>query len=195
MLANFIQDLSGISTNVILCSASGVCFKEAILFTHRGISGPAALQVSSYWRQGEQITINLFPDMDVEAWLIEQQQLHPNAELKTVLSYQLPKKLAHKLCDKVVTNKVLKTYTQAELLAIVTALTEWTLTPAGTEGMRTAEVSLGGVSTHELSSKTFETNKVKGLYFIGESIDVTGHLGGFNFQWAWSSGWCAGQYV
>ncbi len=192
---SFIKDLSGISTTVELCSESGKCFKEAILFTHRGISGPAALQVSSYWTQGEKISINLFPDVDIVSWLTEQQTEHPNAELKTILAYQLPKRLAHKLCEHFIINKAMKTYNQVELEAVAQQLTKWQLTPSGSEGLRTAEVCLGGVDTDELSSKTFEIKSVKGLYFIGEAIDVTGHLGGFNFQWAWSSGWCAGQFV
>ena len=194
-LEGFIKDLSGISTLVEMCSESGKCFKEAILFTHRGISGPAALQISSYWENGGKISINLFPEMNIHEWLIEQQQTHPNAELKTVLSYQLPKRFSTKLCETFITNKPMKTYHPAELEDVADKLTNWQLTPSGTEGMRTAEVCLGGVDTDELSSKTFETKSVEGLYFIGESIDVTGHLGGFNFQWAWSSGWCAGQVV
>ena len=195
----FIKDLSGIATDVELCAESGKCFKEAILFTHRGISGPAALQISSYWKVGESISVNLFPDgvsgITLFDWLIEQQDQHPNAELKTILSYQLPKRLVTKLCDFLVSNKVMKTYQTSDLENLVSQLTNWQLTPAGTEGLRTAEVCLGGVNTDALSSKTFETKSVKGLYFIGESVDVTGNLGGFNFQWAWASGWCAGQYV
>jgi len=194
-LESFIKDLSGISTNVEICSESGQCFKEAILFTHRGISGPAALQLSSYWKQGESIHINLFPDDDILAWLSEQQNAHPNAELKTILAYKLPRRLAAKLCENIITNKIMKTYNHSALKNLAKLLTDWRLMPSGTEGLRTAEVSLGGIETNELSSKTFETKKVSGLYFIGESIDVTGHLGGFNFQWAWASGWCAGQYV
>jgi len=195
MLENFIKDLAGISAEVELCAESGDCFREAILFTHRGISGPAALQVSSYWKAGESIRINLFPDGGLHEWLIEQQQAHSNAELKTVLSYRLAKRLAAKLCEQYLSNQAMKTYSPQALEAICEQLYNWQLTPSGTEGMRTAEVSLGGVNTDELSSKTFEAKKVEGLYFIGEALDVTGHLGGFNFQWAWSSGWCAGQYV
>ncbi len=198
-LDSFIKDLSGISAQVELCSESGQCFKEAILFTHRGISGPAALQISSYWKQGESITINLFPDgvenKTLLDWLGEQQHEHPNAELKTLLSYQLPKRFANMLCEKVISNPIMKTINQAELEKIAEQLCHWSLTPAGTEGLRTAEVCLGGIDTDTLSSKTFEVKTVSGLFFIGESIDVTGHLGGFNFQWAWASGWCAGQTV
>ncbi len=203
-LDSFYKDLSGISVFVEVCTQSGDCFKENILFTHRGISGPAVLQASSYWQQGEAITFNLFPDENIYAWLITQQQQHPNAELKTVLAYKLAKRLAHKLCNQEGTNpqsplqntghsKPMKSYNDQELETISQQLKAWEITPDNTEGLRTAEVCLGGVNTDELSSKTFETKKAKGLYFIGEGVDVTGHLGGFNFQWAWASGWCAGQ--
>ncbi|HIQ14693.1 MAG TPA: NAD(P)/FAD-dependent oxidoreductase [Leucothrix sp.] len=194
-LDQYFRNLSGISAFVELCTESGKCFKESILFTHRGISGPAALQASSYWSEGEKINVNLFPDEDILSWFQLQQNTHPKAELKTILAYKLPKRLALALCNMLFINKPMQQYNQAELESISFQLHNWSLTPAGTEGMRTAEVSLGGISTNELSSKTFETKKIKGLYFIGESIDVTGHLGGFNFQWAWASGWCAGQYA
>jgi predicted Rossmann fold flavoprotein len=202
-LDSFYKDLSGISAFVEICTKSGHCFKESILFTHRGISGPAVLQASSYWQQGEQVTINFFPDEDIFTWLKTQQQEHPQAEFKTILAYKLAKRLAHKLCSKddkkntdrpnTFENKAMKSYNEHDLEAIAQQLNRWKITPDGTEGMRTAEVCLGGIDTDELSSKTFETKTVEGLYFIGEAIDVTGHLGGFNFQWAWASGWCAGQ--
>lgn len=194
-LDQYFKKLSGISVFVELCTETGKCFKESILFTHRGISGPATLQTSSYWSKGEKIKINLVPDNDILRWLQTQQQTHPKAELKTILAYKLPKRLVSTLCSLFFINKPMQQYNQSELESISFQLNNWSLTPTGTEGMRTAEVSRGGVSTSELSSKTFETKKVKGLYFIGESIDVTGHLGGFNFQWAWASGWCAGQFV
>ena len=210
-LESFIQELSGISTFVELSvdsnekrrKSGGVSFnksfKEAILFTHRGISGPAALQISSYWQLGDHIRINLFPDFDLLDWLKQQQLEHPQAEFKTVLAYKLPKRLVAKLCELVLDpefeKKPMQQLSNTELETIVNQLCNWKILPSGTEGMRTAEVALGGVDTDELSSKTLETKKVKGLYFIGEAVDVTGHLGGFNFQWAWSSGWCAGQYV
>jgi len=195
VLNQFIKDLSGISASVELCTESGKCFKEAILFTHRGISGPAALQASSYWKQGEKININLLPDENIVEWLQSQQKEHPLAELKTILSYKLPKRLASALCSFFIKSKPMQQYNQQELIQVSTQLSSWQLTPSGTEGMRTAEVSLGGINTNALSSKTFETKCTTGLYFIGEAVDVTGHLGGFNFQWAWASGWCAGQYV
>ena len=204
-LDTFYKDLSGISAFVEICTPKGHCFKENLLFTHRGISGPAVLQASSYWQDGEAISINFFPDEDIYTWLKTQQQAHPQAELKTILAYKLAKRLAHKLCTQAVQkntelpntlqNKAMKSYNEDELGVIAHQLSNWTITPDGTEGMRTAEVSLGGVDTDELSSKTFESKTLKGLYFIGEAIDVTGHLGGFNFQWAWASGWCAGQVV
>ncbi|GAA0412527.1 NAD(P)/FAD-dependent oxidoreductase [Cocleimonas flava] len=201
----FIKDLSGISTYVEMGAVSGgvtlnQSFKESILFTHRGISGPAALQISSYWKLGDEISINLFPDFDLLEWLKEQQTEHPQAELKTILNYKLPKRLAQKLCEHVlinddISNKTMRQFNLPELESIEQQLTQWKLRPSGTEGMRTAEVALGGVDTDELSSKTLETKKVKGLYFVGEAVDVTGHLGGHNFQWAWASAWCAGQFV
>ncbi|MEB8433179.1 NAD(P)/FAD-dependent oxidoreductase [Cocleimonas sp. KMM 6892] len=201
----FIKDLSGISTYVEMSAVSGgvtsnQSFKESILFTHRGISGPAALQISSYWKLGDEISINLFPDLDLLEWLKEQQTEHPQAELKTILNYKLPKRLAQKLCEHVliiddISNKTMRQFNLPELESIEQQLTQWKLRPSGTEGMRTAEVALGGVDTDELSSKTLETKKVKGLYFVGEAVDVTGHLGGHNFQWAWASAWCAGQFV
>ena len=194
-LDDFFKDLSGISTTVSITSQNGQHFKEAILFTHRGISGPAVLQISSYWRQGENISINLFPDDDVLDWLTQQREEHPLAELKTILSYKLPKRLASKLCESLIANKPMQQFNSTDLEHIANQLNNWQLTPNGTEGMRTAEVSRGGVDTNELSSKTMETKKVEDLYFIGEGVDVTGHLGGFNFQWAWASGWCAGQFV
>jgi len=193
-----IKSLAGLSLMVRLTTAH-TSFKEAILFTHRGISGPAALQISSYWQPGSPISIDLFPDEDVREWLKRQQQDHPLAELKTVLSYPLPKRLAHKLCEihlsQDVINKPMQQINPQQLEKLAQQLSHWELMPTGTEGMRSAEVSLGGIDTDELSSKTFETKSVNGLYFIGESVDVTGHLGGFNFQWAWASGWCAGQFV
>lgn len=195
---NGIKELSGVSIFVEL-STGNISFKESILFTHRGISGPAALQISSYWKPSSPIHINFFPDENALDWFQQQQQSHPLAKLKTVLSYKLPKRLAHKLCEiylsKAAINKPLQQISPKQLEELAGQLTNWELIPSGTEGMRTAEVSLGGIDTNELSSKTFETKSVQGLYFIGEGVDVTGHLGGFNFQWAWASGWCAGQFA
>jgi predicted Rossmann fold flavoprotein len=193
-LERLYKPLSGTSVNIsVQCKQQ--CFQESMLFTHRGLSGPAILQISSYWQQGDAIYINLFPTINVKKWLENQQINHPKAELKTRLSQYLPKKLAKKLCEHLCINKPMHHYTPAELKYLTSQLTQWKLTPNGTEGMRTAEVCTGGVDTNELSSKTFETKKIEGLYFIGETVDVTGHLGGYNFQWAWSSGWCAGQFA
>ena len=193
-LENFFKGLAGVSVDVEV-SCNGTHFRENMLFTHRGLSGPAMLQISSYWNKGDQLLINLLPDIDAKQWLSEQQQLHANTELKNILAQVLPKRLAYRLCETHFTNKPLKQFNANELEKISNQLEQFTVQPSGTEGMRTAEVSLGGLDTSELSSKTFETQRVKGLYFIGETIDVTGHLGGYNFQWAWASGWCAGQYA
>jgi len=193
-LNSLFRELSGTAVDVIL-SVNETHFKEAILFTHRGLSGPAALQVSSYWTLGDTLSVNLLPNDNAEQWLTSQQQEHPNAELKTLLGRILPKRLATKLCDLFIINKPMKQYSAKEIIAIGEQLSDWKLKPHGTEGMRTAEVSLGGVDCNALSSKTMESQQVPGLYFIGESVDVTGHLGGYNFQWAWASGWCAGQFV
>ena len=188
------RELSGTAVDVTL-TVNDTSFKEAILFTHRGLSGPATLQISSYWTLGDTISVNLLPENNAEEWLTSQINEHPNAELKTLLARIIPKRLALKLCELLITSKPMKQYTPAEIQAIAQQLSEWKLKPHGTEGMRTAEVALGGVNCDELSSKTMESKQVTGLYFIGESVDVTGHLGGYNFQWAWASGWCAGQFV
>ncbi|MEE9302264.1 MAG: NAD(P)/FAD-dependent oxidoreductase [Thiotrichaceae bacterium] len=193
-LESFFKDLSGISLEVEV-SCNGTSFHEDMLFTHRGLSGPAILQISSYWNKGDDIAVNLLPQTDAYSWLQQQQNEHPDTELKNCLSILLPKRLAHRLCETHFTNKPVKQFNVTELQQIAKQLHQLILQPSGTEGMRTAEVALGGVDTNELSSKTFQAKNVEGLYFIGETIDVTGHLGGYNFQWAWASGWCAGQYV
>ncbi|WP_443191301.1 NAD(P)/FAD-dependent oxidoreductase [Pseudomonas indica] len=188
------SELSGTSVDCRV-SCNGQSFRENILFTHRGLSGPAILQISSYWQPGDEVEIDLLPDRDAADWLAEQQAARPNTELKTLLAECFTKKLASLLAEHWFVSKPLKQYTPAELNAIAQRLSAWTLVPAGTEGYRTAEVTLGGVSTDEVSSKTFESQRSPGLYFIGEVLDVTGHLGGFNFQWAWASGHAAGEYV
>lgn len=205
VLDSYIKELSGLSTPVEIgieipekvSKSGGVSFKENILFTHRGISGPAALQISSYWQDGDSLVINLFPDTHFRVWFEQQKSQHPNAELKTILAYKLPKRLAQKLCsvviDPCIANKTAQQCNTQDLQKLEQQICTWTLTPSGTEGMRTAEVSLGGVDTDELSSKTMESKKIPNLYFVGEAVDVTGHLGGHNFQWAWASGWSAGQ--
>jgi predicted Rossmann fold flavoprotein len=186
--------LSGVSQEVIATS-SNKDFSEAMLFTHRGLSGPAILQISSYWQPGTWIHINLLPHLNVVDYLQEKQISRPKVELKTLLGELLSKRLAEILCEHWLLNKPINQYTHKELNDVVAALENWPIQPNGTEGYRTAEVTLGGVDTNEISSKTFESKKVPGLFFIGEVLDVTGHLGGFNFQWAWSSGFCCGQFT
>jgi predicted Rossmann fold flavoprotein len=186
--------LSGIAVESIV-SNDGVQFKENILFTHRGLSGPAILQISSYWKPGESININLLPDLDVEDFLKIQKSSHANTRLKTVLSDVLPKRLLMTFLGEDTVNQPLQIISYERIREIAAQLQQWQIKPNGTEGYRTAEVTLGGVDCDELSSKTMESSKVPGLYFIGEVVDVTGWLGGYNFQWAWSSGWCAGQVV
>lgn len=194
VLDGLFAGLAGVSTEVAVSCGEGY-FREYMLFTHRGLSGPAMLQVSSYWHKGETLEINLLPDRDALEWLSVMQQQRPKTELKTLLAEALPNRLAQRLCETLLPNRPMGQYGGKQLQAISQQLQAWQLTPAGTEGMRTAEVSLGGVDTRELSSKTLEARKVQGLYFIGETVDVTGWLGGYNFQWAWASGWCAGQYA
>jgi predicted Rossmann fold flavoprotein len=188
-------ELSGTSVEDCLVSCNDMSFRENILFTHRGLSGPAILQISSYWQPGDAVQINLLPHIDLQQWLPAQQLERPNSELKTLLAELFTKKMAGLLAEQWFVSKPLKQYTHAELNAIAEQLSNWTLVPAGTEGYRTAEVTLGGVDTREVSSKTMESLKAPGLYFVGEVLDVSGQLGGFNFQWAWASGFAAAQYV
>ena len=194
----YFKDLSGIAVEAII-SCKGTSFRENLLITHRGLSGPACLQTSLYWNKGDSIEINLLPEIDAEEWLLESRQTRGKANLKTMLAIHFPKRLAARLADTLLETPYaeipLGEIRVSELKALATCLNRWVLHPAGTEGMRTAEVSLGGVDTNELSSKTMRANKVSGLYFIGETVDVTGWLGGYNFQWAWASGWVAGQVV
>ena len=186
--------LSGTSVDCVV-SCNGESFRENILFTHRGLSGPAILQISSFWHPGDVVEIDLLPDRDVFEWLRGQQAARPNSELRTVLGEVFTKKLAAFLTDHWFASKPMKRYTPAGLRDIAGKLGAWQVVPAGTEGYRTAEVTLGGVDTREVSSKTMESLKSPGLYFIGEVLDVSGHLGGFNFQWAWASGYAAAQFV
>jgi predicted Rossmann fold flavoprotein len=191
------ERLSGISIDASLCTGV-TTFRGKVLFTHRGISGPAALQLSNYWEAGEPVTINLLPEMDILAWLKEQKLSRPKSLLQNLLSQHLPKSLVHELQElfwQGLAEKHVTDIPDKELKHVADALTRWELKPSGTEGFRTAEVTLGGVDTSELSSKTMESKKQPGLYFIGEVVDVTGHLGGFNLQWAWSSGHAAGEAV
>lgn len=186
--------LSGIALNVI-ATCQRQQFEEALLFTHRGISGPAVLQISSYWNDGEELVINLAPDQDVFTVLKEKKADQPKQEIHTALSQILQKRLAQCVCEEVGFQGRLADMSHKKLQHLAQAVHGWRFVPSGTEGFRKAEVTKGGVDTDALSSQTFASKTVKGLYFIGEAVDVTGHLGGFNFQWAWSSGYAAGQYV
>jgi predicted Rossmann fold flavoprotein len=183
-------ELTGTSVPAVV-ACNGQSFRENILFTHRGLSGPAILQISSFWNPGDVVEINLLPDRDALQWLQDQRATRPDAELKTVLAEVFSRKMAALLLP----SKPMKQHTPAELQSIATRLNAWPVTPAGTEGYRTAEVTLGGVDTRDISSQTMESRLSPGLYFIGEVVDVTGHLGGFNFQWAWASAHAAAQYV
>ena len=189
--------LSGIST-VATVSIGDTSFTEHILFTHRGMSGPAILQLSSYWSPGDTIQIDLLPGQHAADFLLNAKRVQPKALLRTVLATVLPKALVSELQALFwpsLAEAPLTEIADKTLSGIAHGLSHWSLKPAGTEGYRTAEVTLGGVDTTELSSKTMESTLMQGLYFIGEVVDVTGHLGGFNFQWAWSSGWAAGQAI
>ncbi len=170
-------------------------FKENILFTHRGLSGPAILQISSYWQPGEAIEIDCLPDDDILQKLKNLRLQKVNSKIKNLLAEWLPKRLTSALVTEALLNSMLQDCSDKQLQDIASAIKSWTLKPNGTEGYRTAEVTVGGVDFHAISSKTMESLKVPGLYFVGEVLDVTGWLGGYNFQWAWSSGWCAGQHV
>jgi len=185
--------LSGIALDAVVGNKRQ-SFRENILFTHRGLSGPAILQMSLYWQPGEEITINLLPETDLFTVLKAEQQRHPQRKLKSVLAEYLPKRLVTILMNDVA-ERPLQTLSHNSFKEISAALRQWTLKPAGTEGYRTAEVTKGGVDCESISSKTMEARETPGLFFIGEVLDVSGHLGGYNLQWAWSSGWCAGQYV
>lgn len=193
-LKDLCVELSGTSVAAVV-RCNGESFRENILFTHRGLSGPAILQISSFWHLGDAVEIDLLPDRDVLEWLQGQQGTRPDRELQTVLGEVFTKKMAALLADRWFVSQPMKRYTPAELREIAERLRAWPVVPAGTEGYRTAEVTLGGVDTREVSSQTMESRKSPGLYFIGEVLDVNGHLGGFNFQWAWASGHAAAQVV
>jgi predicted Rossmann fold flavoprotein len=193
MLEQF-QVLSGVSVPSVITAEDGTVFRESLLFTHRGLSGPAVLQISSFWQAGEFVSINLLPDIDLAAFLDTQRAEHPNQSLKNTLAMQLPKRLVECLQQLgQVPDVTLKQLNARDQQALVETLINWRVQPNGTEGYRTAEVTLGGVDTNELSSRTMEAKKAPGLFFIGEVMDVTGWLGGYNFQWAWSSAWACAQ--
>jgi predicted Rossmann fold flavoprotein len=186
--------LSGISLEAI-ATVNGASFRENILFTHRGLSGPAMLQVSSYWREGDPVMINLLPGQDAVAWLRDAQQRSPRQQLSSMLKTALPRRLVEVLCLTWFEDDRLGSVPGAVLQTVGERLNGWEVLPNGTEGYRTAEVTLGGIATGEVSSRTFELKKLPGLHVIGEALDVTGWLGGYNFQWAWASGWCCGQHL
>jgi len=188
-------ELSGLSVDVI-ASNQRASFKEAMLFTHRGMSGPSMLQISSYWLPGEPIQVNLLPQTDVLTQLTELRRSRPRMSLRSSIQEWFPKRLAQTLCEQYQwPDKNLADCSNALLESVANTLHQWPLKPNGTEGYRTAEVTLGGVDTDQVSSKTMESRLQPGLYFIGEVLDVTGWLGGYNFQWAWSSGWVCGERV
>lgn len=187
-----LQDLSGVSLP-IEASCNGQSFRNAMLVTHRGLSGPAILQVSSYWRPGDELRLDLLPGIDAAAFLQGERRARPASELRTVLGNVLPKRFAQRLCEAWLGNRPMRQYDDRGLDEIAAQLRNWPIVASGTEGYRTAEVTLGGVDTQGLSSATMESRHVPGLYFIGEVVDVTGWLGGYNFQWAWASGHAAGQ--
>lgn len=190
------ESLSGIAIPVVVESEDGSNFKENLLFTHRGLSGPVILQISSYWTPGQKVIIDLLPDLDLAETLTVMREKHPNQSLKNSLSRLLPKRFIEVLIErKDITDKPLKQYNPKDISALASYFHQWSVAPNGTEGYRTAEVTLGGVDTDELSSKTMEAKKVPGLFFAGEVMDVSGWLGGYNFQWAWSSGYVVGQNV
>jgi predicted Rossmann fold flavoprotein len=185
-----VPEISGVSLDVeARCGRAS--FREALLFTHRGLSGPAILQVSSYWKPGQEIVVDLLPDLDAASLLKERKRTRPKAELRTILAEVLPQRLAQSLAPE----GLMANQRDRDLDTLASRLKTWTFVPTGTEGYAKAEVTLGGIDTDGLSSKTMEAKKVPGLFAIGEAVDVTGWLGGYNFQWAWSSGWVAGEAV
>ena len=188
------KELTGLSVEAIV-SFNKTLFQEGMLFTHRGLSGPSILQISSYWKQGDNIKVNLSPKLNVFNFLEEKRKNNPKLDIGQILSDILPNRLAQIICTN---NKVTGNISELSnkiLKQLSDNINTWLINPTGSEGYRTAEVTLGGVNTKELSSKTMMSNKHQGLFFIGEVVDVTGHLGGYNFQWAWSSGYVAGQYA
>jgi predicted Rossmann fold flavoprotein len=189
-----LADLSGVALEVE-ASCHGRGFREALLFTHRGVSGPAILQVSSYWQPGDELRLDLLPGRDALEWLQAQQKQRPDAELKTVLAEALPRRFAQRLCEVWLPNRPMRQYDAPRLRDVAAVLSGWPLVASGTEGYRTAEVTLGGVDTDAVSSATMQSRHVPGLHFVGEVLDVTGWLGGYNFQWAWASGHAAGEAV
>jgi len=188
------KELTGLSVEAVV-SFNKILFEEGMLFTHRGLSGPSILQISSYWKQGENIKVNMSPKLNVYQFLEEKKKSNPKQDIQNIINDLLPKRLTQIICEEInlkgniweISNKALKN--------LGDRINSWIVNPTGSEGYRTAEVTLGGINTNEISSKTMMSLKHQGLFFIGEVVDVTGHLGGYNFQWAWSSGFVAGKYV
>ncbi len=189
-----LKPLSGIAVDAHV-SCGKAAFSEAMLFTHRGISGPAILQISSYWREGADIAIAMLPSVDVFEVLRQARASNGRQALQTALAEHLPRKLSQILAQQFELSGYMAEASDTVLRRVADAVNGWRIKPAGSEGYRTAEVTLGGVDTHDLDSKTMQAKSVPGLYFVGEVVDVTGWLGGYNFQWAWASGWCAGQHA
>ncbi|MHA7874061.1 BaiN/RdsA family NAD(P)/FAD-dependent oxidoreductase [Roseivivax sp.] len=188
------KPISGVSTPA-RASCNGTSFDEALLFTHRGLSGPAVLQISSYWREGESLALDLLPETPLAELLSEKRHSSGKRQLTTELAHHLPQRLVDHLAEEIDLSGRLGDLSDARIAALCRALQHWELRPAGSEGYRTAEVTLGGVATEGVSSKTMQSERLPGLYIIGEALDVTGWLGGYNFQWAWSSGWAAGRAI
>ena len=188
------KELTGLSVEAVV-SFKKTFFEEGMLFTHRGLSGPSILQISSYWKLGDDIKVNLSPKLDVDKFLNDRKISNPKHDINNVVSEILPKRLAHIICNENNVNGNICELSNKVLTNLSNSINAWAINPIGTEGYRTAEVTLGGIDTEEISSKTMMSNKHPGLFFIGEVVDVTGHLGGYNFQWAWSSGYVAGQYA
>jgi predicted Rossmann fold flavoprotein len=191
-LLEFCRPLAGVAFEAVT-SFGATAFREAMLFTHRGLSGPSILQISSYWQAGQPVTVDLAPGVDLAAHIKERKRTRPKIELHTALSEVLPVRAAQAFSTVLAPTGPVGTLSDKAIEAMAAVLHGWTITPAGTEGYAKAEVTAGGIDTDALSSKTMEARRVPGLYCVGEAVDVTGWLGGYNFQWAWSSGWCAGQ--
>jgi len=188
------KELTGLSVETVV-SFKKIFFEEGMLFTHRGLSGPSILQISSYWKLGDDIKVNLSPKFDVDKFLNDRKISNPKQDISIIVSEILPKRLAHIICNESKVSGNICELSNKVLSSLSNSINAWVINPTGTEGYRTAEVTLGGIDTEEISSKTMMSKKHPGLFFIGEVVDVTGHLGGYNFQWAWSSGYVAGRYA
>jgi len=188
------KELTGLSVEAVV-SFKKIFFEEGMLFTHRGLSGPSILQISSYWKLGDDIKINLSPKLDIIKFLGDRKNSNPKQDINVIISEILPKRLAYIICNENNVSGNICELSNKVLNQLSSSINAWAINPTGSEGYRTAEVTLGGIDTEEISSKTMMSKKHPGLFFIGEVVDVTGHLGGYNFQWAWSSGYVAGRYA